>query len=126
MKKQRTDRAFIVDGITNHLYFSQMAKAKAKAKRYTAEQKQEVLDYIEEQGRGGQTKAVKKFGVTAATIAAWKKRAAGGEVPTGSRGGGSKELRTLQDLAAILKDLETTEAHLEKLQKAYAKAKAKL
>ena len=103
-----------------------MAKAKPRAKRYTAEQKKEILDFIEQQGRGGQTKAVQKFKVTAATIASWKKKAAGGSIPSSTRGGGSKELRTLQDLAAILKEIETTDVHLEKLQKAYVKAKAKL
>jgi len=101
------------------------AKVKAKAKRYTEEQKKEILDFIEEQGRGGQTKAVQKFKVTAATIASWKKKASGGSIPA-STGGGSKELRVLQDLASILKEIEDTEAHLEKLQKAYAKVKAKL
>ena len=103
-----------------------MAKAKAKAKRYTAEQKQEILDYIEQQGRGGQTKAVQKYKVTAATIASWKKKAAGGSTSSSPRGGGSKELRALEDLAAILKEIEITEANLARLQKAYAKAKAKL
>ncbi|YCM45764.1 hypothetical protein V2O64_07025 [Verrucomicrobiaceae bacterium 227] len=103
-----------------------MAKVKAKAKRYTAEQKKEILDFIEQQGRGGQTKAVQKFKVTAATIASWKKKAGGGDLPGTTRTGGSKELRALEDLAAILKEIETTEAHLAKLQKGYAKAKAKL
>ncbi|MGC6467095.1 MAG: hypothetical protein ACON5N_16070 [Akkermansiaceae bacterium] len=99
--------------------------AKAKAKRYTAEKKREILDFIDAQGRGGQTKAVKKFKVTAATIASWRKKDAGGAIPS-SRGGGSKELRAIQDLAAIVAEIQSTEAHLAKLQKAYDKAKAKL
>ena len=49
-------------------------KAKAKAKRYTDAQKKEILDFIEAKGRGGQTIAVKKFKVTAATIGSWKKK----------------------------------------------------
>ena len=101
-------------------------KYKSKARRYTAEQKEEILNFIEQQGRGGQTKAVQKFKVTAATIASWRRKAGGAGIPTSTRGGGSKELRALQDLASILGEIESTEAHLEKLPKAYAKAKAKL
>ena len=40
--------------------------------------------------------------------------------------GSSRELKALQELAEILVELEKTEAHLEKLQKNYNKAKAKL
>jgi len=36
--------------------------ANKKAMRYTDEKKEQILDFIEAQGRGGQTKAVKKFG----------------------------------------------------------------
>ena len=52
--------------------------AKKVTKRYTEEQKNEILAFIEkhntENGRGGQTVAIKKFGVTAATLAAWGKK----------------------------------------------------
>lgn len=52
--------------------------ANGKAKRYTTEEKQEILDFISSQGRGGQSAAVKKYGVTAATISNWKKKLKGG------------------------------------------------
>ena len=102
-----------------------MAKAKKKAKRYTAEQKKKILDFIDKEGRGGQTKAVAKFGVTAATIASWKRKN-GSPVASSVRGGGSKELKAVEELAGLLKDIANTEAHLSKLKKAYKKAKAKL
>ncbi len=102
-----------------------MAKAKKKAKRYSAAQKKEILDFINKEGRGGQTKAVTKFKVTAATIASWRRKEGG--IPIGSKGsGGSKELRAIEELASLLKEISATEAHLAKLKKSYKKAKAKL
>lgn len=102
------------------------AKAKAKAKRYTDAQKKEILDFIEAKGRGGQTLAVKKFKVTAATIGSWKKKSGGNSASPPAAPGTSRELKALQELAGILAELEKTEAHLGKLQKKYNKAKAKL
>ena len=101
------------------------AKSKAKAKRYTDEKKKEILDFIEAQGRGGQTKAVKKYKVTAATIAAWKKKAGGGSAPARSKGG-SKELQTVRELEALLNEIASTEAKLDELRRRYKKVKAKL
>jgi len=102
-----------------------MAQAKKKAKRYTTAQKKEILDFITKEGRGGQTKAVSKFKVTAATIASWRRKEGG--TTAGSKGaGGSKELRAIEELANLLKEISSTEAHLAKLKKAYKKAKTKL
>jgi len=101
-------------------------KAQAKAKRYTDAQKKEILDFIEAKGRGGQTLAVKKFKVTAATIGSWKKKTGGNSASPAATRGSSKELKALQELAGILAEVEKTEAHLGKLQKKYSKAKAKL
>ena len=103
-----------------------MAKAKKKAKRYTEAEKKEILNFITSEGRGGQTKAVAKFGVTAATIASWKRKIGGSPVAVSAKGGGSKELRAVEELASLLKEIATAEAQLEKLRKAYQKAKSKL
>ena len=100
--------------------------AKAKAKRYTDAQKKEILDFIEAKGRGGQTAAVKKYKVTAATIGSWKKKAGGGSSSSSIARGSSKELKALKELASLLADIEKTEAHLANLQQKYKKAKAKL
>lgn len=101
------------------------AKSKAKAKRYTDAKKKEILDFIVAQGRGGQTKAVAKYKVTAATIAAWKKKAGGSSAPAKSKGG-SKELKTVRELEKILNDIASTEAKLDELRRQYKKVKAKL
>ena len=83
-----------------------------------------ILDFITKQGRGGQTKAVAKFGVTAATIASWRHKDGGSGVKTAK--GASKELRAVEELARLIKEISTVEARLEKLKKSYQKAKAKL
>ena len=84
---------------------------------------QEIF-FITKQGRGGQTKAVAKFGVTAATIASWRLKDGGSGVKTAK--GASKELRAVEELARLIKEISTVEARLEKLKKAYQKARAKL
>lgn len=102
-----------------------MAKVKrAKAKRYSATEKTKILDFISKEGRGGQTKAVAKYGVTAATIASWKRKDGGSPITTAK--GGSKELRAVEELASLLKEIATVEARLLKLKSAYQKAKSKL
>lgn len=103
-----------------------MANAKKKAKRYSAAERQEILEFIEAQGRGGQTKAVKKYGVTAATIASWRKKSGASPVAAVRGGGTSKELQAVEDLARIIKEITATEAQLDKLKADYKKAKAKL
>ena len=111
------------------------ATPRAKAKRYTPSQKEEILAFITKAGRGGQTQAVAKFGVTAATISSWKKKAKGvakaavrsakaSRTPRAT--GASKELRAIEELRGLLKEMAATEAKLDKLKAAYAKAKAKL
>lgn len=64
---------------------STIAKKKAvKGVRYTDVQKKEVLDFVSnfnaKNGRGGQTQAAEKFGISQITVAAWLK-AAGSSVP---------------------------------------------
>ena len=72
-----------------------MAKKKTtKGKRYTPEEKQEVLDYVDsvdsEKGRGGVAAAQRKFGITALTITNWKKKASGGVSTPSKKGGASR------------------------------------
>lgn len=54
------------------------SKKTAKGKRYSVEEKQEIIDYVAkvnaEKGRGGQTEASKKFGVSPLTISTWIKQ----------------------------------------------------
>ncbi len=99
--------------------------AKGKAKRYTDAEKKEILDFIEAKGRGGQTAAVKKYKVTAATISSWRKKIAVSS-PAVSSGAGSKELKAIKELTALLSEIKSTEQKLAGLHARYNKAKAKL
>jgi transposase-like protein len=101
--------------------------AKKKAKRYSDAKKKEILDFVESQGRGGQSAAVKKFKVSPITINAWKRKAAGDQVGNGLVSkGSSKELKAVQELASILTEMEATEAQLANLKKRYQKLKSNL
>ncbi len=68
------------------------AKSGRGGSRYTAEQKQEVVDFVtdynSDNGRGGQSKAADKFGVSPLTVMAWLKAA-------GVKKGGRKAVSTL-------------------------------
>ena len=100
--------------------------ANKKAKRYTDAEKQEILSFIEAQGRGGQTKAIKKYKVTAATIGAWKRKAGGVSAPRKRNTGGSKELRVIAELKSLLEEIAKTETKLDDLRKRYKKVKARI
>lgn len=87
-----------------------MASKKAsKGKRYTAEEKQAVVDFVNnyntENGRGGVTAAVKKFGASQLSIAAWVKAGpASGKPAKGVRVSGvvtSKRSSVLAELAKL-------------------------
>lgn len=93
--------------------------ATKKAKRYSDAKKKEILDFIAAEGRGGQTKAVEKFGVTPATIASWKKKADTSASRAKTTGGASKELKILQQMTELLVQIEAKEAELAKLKKNY-------
>ena len=86
-----------------------------------------ILNFVETQGRGGLTKAVKKFNVTATTISSWKKKKGDGDVTDKDLiSESSKELKALKKLTSLLEEIDATEKHLVNLQKRYAKVKTKL
>ena len=111
-----------------------MAKKKTtKGKRYTAEEKQEVMDYVDsvdgDNGRGGVAAAARKFGITPLTITAWKKRANGGSSTSAAKGakrGATAQSRVLHRLAEILDQVAIKESEIEGLNKEYAKLKKKV
>jgi hypothetical protein len=109
---------------TEHML--RVTMASKKAKRYTDAQRQEILGFIEVQGHGGQTKAIKKYKVTAASIAAWKKKSGGASSTKPGKSSASKELRAVQELRSILMEIEATENKLVDLRKRYAKAKTRI
>ncbi|MCW1921084.1 transposase [Luteolibacter arcticus] len=51
--------------------------AASKGKRYSEAEKAEILAFIDAQGRGGQSKASKKFGVSPLTLSSWRKKSGG-------------------------------------------------
>jgi transposase-like protein len=108
------------------------AKKASKGKRYTAEEKRQVVDFVNQynaaNGRGGVTAAVKKFGASALTISVWvkaapssgkagKSPAKAGASSTGNRGKILGELSKLdQVIAAKRKELSALEVKFEKLK----------
>lgn len=83
------------------------AKAATKGKRYTAEEKAEILAYAAAQGRGGQSAAAKKFGVSPLTLSNWKKGAADG-------GSGVRNGRKAKEVGNGLVDPDTVLRELAK------------
>ena len=73
------------------------AKSKSSSRkrvRYTDAQKKEILDFINQynstNGRGGQSAAAKKFGVTPITLSAWTKASGGGKAQAKAKKPGRK------------------------------------
>lgn len=106
------------------------AKKITKGKRYSAETKQQIIDFVnshnEANGRGGVTAAVKKFGTSALTISAWVKSSGNASVGTGRKvaksaaGGRSSLLTELSKLDGVIaakrKELDALEAKFQKLK----------
>jgi transposase-like protein len=106
------------------------AKKTTKGKRYTTEEKQSVVDFVnshnEANGRGGVTAAVKKFGTSALTISSWVKSSGGASVGNArkkaksaadGRSGVLAELSKLDGvIAAKRKELDALEARFQKLK----------
>ena len=95
--------------------------AKKTAKRYTEEQKTDILAFIEkfnaENGRGGQTAAVKKYGVTPLTLAAWSKKSAKKPKKAGKSAKKFRNPAKLIDrLKVVSSEIAKAEKSLEKLQ----------
>jgi hypothetical protein len=93
--------------------------AKRTIKRYTEEQKGEILAFIEkhnaENGRGGQTVAIKKFGVTAASLAAWGKK-------SGKKAKkASKTAKKTRNPSKLWERLATVKSEIAKAEKLLAK-----
>ncbi len=116
--------------------------------RYTAEQKQEVVDftvaYNAENGRGGQSKAAAKFNISPLTVMAWLKAAgikrgpkkAAGKAPKAAKAPKAEKLPKasvsdsfddkLHALVALRKEVAKAEADLAKLIAKFNAAKAAL
>ncbi len=90
-------------------------KRKARGQRYSAEEKNKVVTFVNEynsaNGRGGQSAASVKFGVSPLTIMTWLK-GSGSKVSTKSSKKGSMQ-NTLNSLLTLGKEIDKIEAELK-------------
>jgi transposase-like protein len=97
-----------------------------RGKRYTAEEKSKIVAFVESHnasnGRGGQSVAAKKFGVSQLTISSWLKGAgAGGRgSKASSKGSMQSKLASLltlgQDISKLEKELNTKRAKFDAIK----------
>ena len=127
------------------------AAKRAKGKpgsRYTDAQKQELVDFVNqynaENGRGGASKAVAKFGVSPLTVGTWLKNAGQPSKKAGKKAGkkAAKKAATkaaagsskssggidakLASLLDLSKEISKKQSELESLQSRFASLKASL
>jgi transposase-like protein len=80
-----------------------------RGKRYTPDEKSEVVAYVAEynaaNGRGGQSSAAVKFGISQLTIAAWLKNA-GMSGGSGAKGSIQNKLSSMLSLGHEIEKLE--------------------
>lgn len=104
-------------------------KNSPKARRYTVKEKEDILRYVEsvnaKQGRGGQTAAVKKYGISALTISTWMRTNANGGIalPSSAKGGVGG---VLAKLAALHTEIAAKEKQLAAMQAEFTKLKASI
>jgi len=97
----------------------------SKARRYTVKEKEEILRFVEtvnaKQGRGGQTSAVKKYGISALTISSWLRKQDSlpirGKASTNGTGGVIAKLAVLHaEITAKEKQLNALKAEFDRLK----------
>lgn len=92
-----------------------------RGKRYTAEEKSKIISFVESynssKGRGGQSAAAKKFGVSQLTVSGWLKGA--GVSGRSSKGGGKGSMQNK------LSTMITLGQEIEKLDKELTSKRAK-
>lgn len=83
-----------------------------RGKRYSAEEKSKIVSFVESHnaanGRGGQSAAAKKFGVSQLTVSGWLKGSgtATRSTKTSSKGGFQSKLTALSTLSLEIEKLE--------------------
>ncbi len=82
-----------------------------RGKRYSAEEKSKVVSYVTDynakNGRGGQSNAASKFGISQLTIASWLKNAGvSGKAAKGGKGSMQNKLSTMLSLGQEIEQLE--------------------
>lgn len=97
-----------------------------RGKRYTAEEKSKIVSFVENHnaanGRGGQSVAAKKFGVSQLTISSWLKGAgvSGRNSKAGNKGSMQSKLAALltlgQDISKLEKELGNKHAKFDSIK----------
>lgn len=95
-----------------------------KGMRYTPEQKQEVVDFVDAynaaNGRGGQSQAAKKFSLSVLTVSSWLKNAGAKGGSKSSKSGNSAALNAkFASLIEVSDQLRLAERETEKLRAKY-------
>lgn len=112
---------------------TKVAAKSLTGKRYTDAEKAEVLKFIEkansEKGRGGQSAAAKKFGISQLTLASWLRTGGIAKKPgrkPGSKGSDLSLSGKLTSLAKLHEKITQAEKDLQKLKTAFSAVKASL
>lgn len=96
-----------------------------RGKRYTADEKNKIIAFVESHnvanGRGGQSAAAKKFGVSQLTVSGWLKGAGvSGRGKSGGKGSMQNKLAILltlgQEIAKLDKELSSKRAKFESIK----------
>lgn len=96
-----------------------------RGKRYTADEKNKIIAFVESHnaanGRGGQSAAAKKFGVSQLTVSGWLKGAGvSGRGKSGGKGSMQNKLATLltlgQEIAKLDKELSSKRAKFDAIK----------
>lgn len=102
----------------------------AKGKRYSDKEKAEIIAFVEkvnaEKGRGGQSAASAKFGISQLTISSWLKSGKGGATVT--KGGKVKGnfASKMNKMSALAIQIDKAETELGKLKSQFEALKKSL
>ena len=111
---------------------SKIAKGSLRGKRYTLQEKADVLDFVDrynaEHGRGGQTAATKKFQLSPLSISSWRKQALrNGGISTYRPVSGAQPVgRALAQMQELHERIVEQERSLQRLKAQFAALKASL
>lgn len=93
----------------------------SKGRRYSEEEKADIIAHVEKvnasKGRGGQTSAAKKFGISMLTISNWMKKS-----PAAPQRGAGKSKTVngaLSKLASLHSQIETKQNEIAKLRQQF-------
>lgn len=129
--------------ISSDLTMSSKTKERKTRKRYSDAEKAEITEFVTshdaENGRGGKSAAVKKYGIAPLSLVAWLKQSSN-PTPSGKKRGrkpGSKNvaapvtnndsfLAKIKELTAVSEQIDKLSSHLDLLREQFQAIKATL